>query len=197
MIRVATLKRISTKKQDLENQEQSLTKQIEVFGWNRVRDYQEIISGTKSRDSRPQLQNLMNDARRGVMDYVMVYELSRLGRSTVEVINVLHELESCGVYVFVIKNAIDTRTPQGKMFSQMVSIFSQLEIDLMKSRQANAISVARKKQSKWGKGKLISNETREEISNLREQGVSIRQIASQLSISKGSVQHFLKTTQVH
>lgn len=191
-MRVATFRRISTEKQNLNNQSESLSKQIEVFGWTQVKDYAEIVSGTKSRDFRPQLRELIDDAKRGQFDYVMVYELSRLGRSTVEVINVLHELEASGVYVFVIKNAIDTRTPQGKMFSQMVSIFSQLEIDLNKSRQGNAIRRLRKTGAKWGKGNLLSTDTIEKISTLRTEGLSQRKIADALSISRGAVQHYLR-----
>ena len=47
-----------------------LNKQIEIFGWNKVMDYSETISGTK--DTRPELQRLLSDARLGKFDYVMV-----------------------------------------------------------------------------------------------------------------------------
>jgi len=194
MTRVATYRRVSTEKQNADNQSESLNKQIEIFGWNKVMDYSETISGTK--DTRPELQRLLSDARLGKFDYVMVYELSRLGRSTIQVINTIHELEQSGVHCFIIKNAINTKTPQGRMFSQMISIFSQLEIDLNKSRQQNAIKRLREKGAKWGTGNLLTEETRQKILSLRTNGLSYRKIANSVGCSLGSVQNTLKSVGV-
>ena len=104
-MRCVSYKRISTANQELENQTDSIEKQIELFGWNKVGEYQEIISGMKSRDTRPQLRKLLADARKRKFDRVIVFELSRLGRSVVDVINTIHELEECGVHLFVIKHS--------------------------------------------------------------------------------------------
>ena len=89
-MRCVSYKRISTANQELENQTDSIEKQIELFGWNKVGEYQEIISGMKSRDTRPQLRKLLADARKRKFDRVIVFELSRLGRSVVDVINTIH-----------------------------------------------------------------------------------------------------------
>ena len=126
-------------------------------------EYAEVISGTKSRDTRPELRRLLADARKRKFDRVIVYELSRLGRSIVDVINTIHELEEVGVNIFVVKNGIDTSTSQGKIFANFINIFSELERDFLVSRQKESIKRIRKSGGKWGRGKLISDAMRDRI----------------------------------
>ena len=192
-MRVVKYQRISTNQQELENQTKSLDNQIERMGWDCVGEYKEIESGMKSRDSRPQLRKLLQDSKKRMFDFVMVYSLDRLGRSTVDVINTIHELEEVSVHIFVVKESIDTSTQQGKIFSQFISIFNSMERDMMLTRQKSSIERLRGKDTKWGKGKLMSEETKSNIFKLRDKGLSYRKICEELSVSKGSVQHALRS----
>jgi putative DNA-invertase from lambdoid prophage Rac len=192
-MRVVKFQRISTNHQELENQTKSLDNQIERMGWDCVGEYKEIESGMKSRDSRPQLRKLLQDSKKRMFDFVMVYSLDRLGRSTVDVINTIHELEEVSVHIFVVKESIDTSTQQGKIFSQFISIFNSMERDMMLTRQKSSIERLRGKDTKWGKGKLMSEETKSNIFKLRDKGLSHRKICEELSVSKGSVQHALRS----
>ena len=192
-MRTATYKRVSTQKQELENQSNSIAKQIDVLGWTLVKEYEEVISGTKSRDTRPQLRQLIADARKREFDRLVVFSLDRLGRSIVDVINTIHELEECGVHIFVVKNSIDTSTSSGRVFANFINIFSELERDMMISRQKQSIERIREKGGKWGGGKIMSLETRDNIVSLRSSGASYRSISKQLDVSLGSVQHTIKT----
>lgn len=191
-MRVVTYKRTSTDHQEVENQTSSLMNQIDAFGWSLVGEYSEVQSGIKSRDTRPQLRQLLQDARRRKFDRVMVYSLDRLGRSVVDVINTINELEEVGVHFFVVKNAIDTSTQQGKLFTYFCSIFGEMERDMLLSRQKESIKRLRDKNAKWGRGTLLDEEKKNSIISLREKGLSHRKIAKTLEISKGSVQHALK-----
>ena len=191
-MRTATYKRVSTQKQELENQSNSIAKQIDVLGWTLVKEYEEVISGTKTRDSRPQLRQLIADARKREFDRLVVFSLDRLGRSIVDVINTIHELEECGVHIFVVKNSIDTSTSSGRVFANFINIFSELEREMMISRQRQSIERIREKGGKWGMGNLISQEKKNEIVSLRTQGLSYREIGKKLDISHGSVQYTLK-----
>ena len=191
-MRVVTYKRTSTDHQEVENQTSSLLNQIDAFGWSLVDEYSEVQSGFKSRDTRPQLRQLLQDARRRKFDRVMVYSLDRLGRSVVDVINTINELEEVGVHIFVVKNAIDTSTQQGKLFTYFCSIFGEMERDMLLSRQKESIKRLRDKNAKWGRGTLLDKEKKNSIISLREKGPSHRKIAETLEISKGSVQHALK-----
>ena len=190
LMRVVKYQRISTSQQEIENQTHSLDKQIELLGWDCVGEYKEVVSGVK--DDRPELQRMMSDARLRKFDRVIIFALDRLGRKIVQVVNTIHSLEECGVHLFVVKNAIDTSNSQGKIFAQFINIFSQLERDMMISRQKEAIDRIRTKGGKWGKGKLISQEQRDRIVSLRQEGLSYRGICKELSVSLGSVQHILK-----
>ena len=189
-MRVVKFQRVSTSHQEIENQTNALDKQIELLGWTCVGEYKEIVSGVK--DNRPQLQKMIEDARLRKFDRVIVYSLDRLGRKIVSVINTIHSLEESGVHLFVCKNGIDTSTSQGKIFANFISIFSELERDMMLSRQKEAIDRIRSKGGKWGKGKLISQDQRDRIVSLRSQGLSYRGICKEVDVSLGSVQHTLK-----
>jgi len=190
LMRVVKYQRVSTSKQDYENQTNSLDKQIELLGWDCVGEYKEVVSGVK--DSRPQLQKMIEDARLRKFDRVIVFALDRLGRKIVQVVNTIHSLEECGVHLFIVKESVDTSNSQGKIFANFISIFSQLERDMMISRQKEAIDRIRSKGGKWGKGKLISQEQRDSIVALRTQGLSYRGICKEVDVSLGSVQHTLK-----
>ena len=119
-MRVVKYQRVSTNNQELENQTQSLDDQIDRLDWTCVGEYHEVESGMKSRDSRPQLRKLLRDSRLRRFDRVIVYSLDRLGRSVVDVINTINELEEVGVHIFVVKNSIDTSTQQEN--SSLISV---------------------------------------------------------------------------
>ena len=195
-MRVVKYQRVSTTHQEVENQTSSIDKQIELLGWNVVGEYKETISGTKSRDTRPQLRQLIQDSRKRKFDRVIVYSLDRLGRSVVDVINTINELEEVGVHIFVVKNSIDTSTSQGKLFTYFCSIFGEMERDMIVSRQKESIKRIREKGGKWGRGNLLSQDTREQIVQLKQEGMTYRNICKELGVSLGSVQHTLKSLSV-
>jgi DNA invertase Pin-like site-specific DNA recombinase len=196
-MRVVKYQRVSTTHQDVENQTQSLDIQIERLDWECVGEYKEVESGMKSKDHRPQLRRLLRDSRLRRFDRVIVYSLDRLGRSVVDVINTMNELEEVGVNVFVVKNSIDTSTSQGKLFTYFCSIFGEMERDMILSRQSSSIERLREKNQRWGKGKLLSNEQREKIINLKEQGYSYRKIKDELKVSLGTISYTLKNFKPH
>ncbi len=192
-MRVVKYQRVSTNNQDVENQTQSIDKQIELLGWEVVGEYKETESGMKSKNHRPQLRRLLRDSRLRMFDRVIVYSLDRLGRSVVDVINTINELEEVGVNIFVVKNSIDTSTSQGKLFTYFCSIFGEMERDMILSRQSSSIERLREKNQKWGKGKLLSKEQREQIVNLKDKGYSYRKIKDELNISLGTISYTLNT----
>ena len=196
IMRVVKYQRVSTNHQELENQTQTIDNQIQRLDWSLVGEYHEVESGMKSRDSRPQLRKLLRDSRLRMFDRVIVYSLDRLGRSVVDVINTINELEEVGVHIFVVKNSIDTSTQQGKLFTYFCSIFGEMERDMIISRQKSSIERLREKNQKWGKGKLLSSDKRKQIIELKDEGYSYRGICKKLNVSLGSVQHTIKSMSV-
>ena len=192
-MRVVKYQRDSTTHQDVENQTDSIDKQIQLLGWDCVGEYKEVESGMKSKNHRPQLRKLLEDSRKRMFQRVIVYSLDRLGRSVVDVINTINELEEVRVNIFVVKNSIDTSTSQGKLFTYFCSIFGEMERDMILSRQSSSIERLREKNQKWGKGKLLSQEQRNKIVELKEEGYSYRKIKDELNISLGTISYTLNT----
>ncbi len=186
-MRVVKYQRVSTNHQDLENQTRSVDDQIDRLGWECVGEYKEVESGMKSKDHRPQLRRLLRDSRLRQFDRVIVYSLDRLGRSVVDVINTINELEEVGVNIFVVKNSIDTSTSQGKMFTYFCSIFGEMERDMIISRQKSSIERLREQNKRWGKGKLLSSDQIQEIYKLKDKGLSYRSIQKEMNVSLGSI----------
>ena len=186
-MRVVKYQRVSTNHQDLENQTRSVDDQIDRLGWECVGEYKEVESGMKSKDHRPQLRRLLRDSRFRQFDRVIVYSLDRLGRSVVDVINTINELEEVGVNIFVVKNSIDTSTSQGKMFTYFCSIFGEMERDMIISRQKSSIERLREQNKRWGKGKLLSSDQIQEIYKLKDKGLSYRSIQKEMNVSLGSI----------
>jgi DNA invertase Pin-like site-specific DNA recombinase len=71
-----------------------------------------------------------------------------------------------------------------------------MERDMIISRQKSSIERLREKNQRWGKGKLLSQERRDEILQLKEEGYSYRGICKKLGVSLGSVQYTIKNSTV-
>ena len=69
----------------------------------------------------------MKDASRGKFDVVVAWVLDRLGRSLIDLLDTLGELEAAGVALVLHQQAIDTTTPAGRMFFQVTGAFAEFE----------------------------------------------------------------------
>jgi DNA invertase Pin-like site-specific DNA recombinase len=114
--RAALYLRVSTDKQTVENQRATLTAIAERRGWQIVKTYTDAgISGAKARKDRPGLDQMLKDAQRRSFDVVMAWAIDRLGRSLIDLLGTIQELEACGVDLFLEQQSIDTTTPSGKL----------------------------------------------------------------------------------
>ena len=71
------------------------------------------ISGSK--DSRPELNRLMADAKRRKFDAVVVYRFDRFARSTRHLVNALAEFSALGIQFISMHEGVDTSTPNGRL----------------------------------------------------------------------------------
>ena len=96
--RAALYLRVSTDGQTVDNQRLALEAVCEQRGWQITQVYADNgISGAKGRNQRPDLDALLKDAARGRFDVVMAWALDRLGRSLLDLLDTLGELEAAGV----------------------------------------------------------------------------------------------------
>src|SRR4051812_10924087 len=106
--RAALYVRVSTDRQTVENQIESLAAIAEQRGWEVVEVYRDAgVSGVTTRKDRPGLDHLLTDASRAKFNVVMVWAIDRLGRSTRDLLDNIEALESYGVDVFIQQQDID------------------------------------------------------------------------------------------
>jgi site-specific DNA recombinase len=92
----------------------------------------EAVSG--ARDSRPALNEMLADARRGRFDLVLVVRLDRLGRNLRHLLTVLEELSEHGIAFASATEPIDTSSPAGRMVVAVLGAAAELERSLLRER---------------------------------------------------------------
>jgi DNA invertase Pin-like site-specific DNA recombinase len=93
-----------------------------------------FISGSKGRDGRPGLDLMLNDAKRRKFDVVMAWAIDRLGRSLVDLLHTIQELEAAGVDLYLEAQSLDTTTPVGKLMFQVTGAFAEFERSMIRQR---------------------------------------------------------------
>ena len=124
---------------------QETARQHEIMGNYKVdRIFSEQLSGANA--DRPQLRAMLDYVREG--DTLYVEGISRLGRSTRDLLNIIDTLTNKGVTLISHKENIDTDTPTGKFMLTVFAALSQLEREQLKQRQREGIEIA-KAQGKY------------------------------------------------
>jgi DNA invertase Pin-like site-specific DNA recombinase len=166
-----------------------------VKGWTEPVEYaDEGISGTKDESGRPGLARLMDDVRAGKISAVIVLDLSRLGRRTGLVLDLVEELSRHNVSLVSCKESIDTTTSSGKFFLTVIAALAELERNQVSERTIAAMNeLGRTKGDKGGRlpfgyfrsGERIEVDEQQSVTvclifYLRDQGYSLRDICSDL-----------------
>ncbi len=185
--RVALYARVSTKNhaQDPETQLLALrdyaqARRLEVFG-----EYLDVgISGGK--DSRPALNQLMEDSRRRRFDAVLVARFDRFARSTRHLVRALEEFNALGVDFISLNESIDTSTPMGKMVFTVIAAVAELERSIIRERVIMGLQRAVAQGKQLGRPNKVKT-SEDQLLQLSENGLSSRQIAKQLGLSSSTV----------
>ena len=188
MERVVIYSRVSTKDQDTENQMRLLRDIVERNNYELIDEYVDHgISGSKGRDKRPQFDRLIKDMIRRRFDKILVWDVSRLGRSLQHLVEFLNEVNSVGCNLYIHQSGLDTSTPSGKMMFQMIGVFSEFEREMISERVKLGLNKVRSKGVKLGRPKVDNSELHKSVLELKSQGLNITQISKQLSIGRSSV----------
>src|SRR5882724_9987069 len=187
-MRIAIYARVSTKDQSCELQLRDLRTYCAARGFEPAREYIDVgQSGAK--ESRPELNKLMEDARKRKFDAIVVWRFDRFARSTKHLLLALEEFRSLGIQFISYQENIDTSSALGQALFTIVSAVAQLERDLIRERVSAGIRNARANGKKLGRPK--SGVDRERILELKAKGQSIRQIAAKLGVGYGTVRERL------
>jgi len=188
-MRIAIYARVSTKDQSCELQLRDLRTYCAARGFDAVYEYVDVgQSGAK--DSRPELNKLMDDARKRKFDALVVWRFDRFARSTKHLLLALEEFRSLSIQFISYQENIDTSSALGQALFTIVSAVAQLERDLIRERVTAGIRNARASGKKFGRPK--SAVCREEILKLKAEGYSLRKIAANLGVGYGTVRERLR-----
>ena len=188
-------------RQSTERQIAELTRYAESKGLEIVKVFQEHISGAKSNQERGVLSECLEFCREERPETLMVTELSRLGRSTVEVLKAVEYLTAAGVNTYILDlnlSTLDERgeeNPVAKMVLTVLALGAEMERKLILGRLNSGRALAKSKGVKMGrpKGSALTNEDiqakyPEVVRHLRKGKNSIREIAKLTGFSISTVQ---------
>jgi len=175
--------RVSTNKQDLDNQKHSILQYANEKDLGRVEFVEVIMSSLKKEEDR-KIDKVLDKLLPN--DHIIVAELNRIGRSVVNVVDIINRLIDKKVTIHVIKENLLVKPDQKNAFSEfqinIFSAFAQLERDLISQRTKEALQVRKERGIKLGKPKgtiqkSIYDKDRERIKELVKLGVTITNIS--------------------
>lgn len=181
--------RVSTKGQDITK----YVEQLIEYGIDESNIYQDKITGIK-RD-REGLNKLLDELQEG--DIVVINDMTRLGRSTIDLLNIVNEIKQKGAFIKSLKESwLDTTTnnPQGQLMLTMFSALAQYERDLISMRTKETL--AHKKAMNGGKAingrPKKTNETKNTIIKMYKQGTwTIAEIQKATDCSRNTVYKYI------
>ncbi|MCZ7647441.1 MAG: recombinase family protein [Planctomycetota bacterium] len=188
--RVGIYARVSTGEQTVDNQLPALREYARTRGWTVTAEcIDEGVSGATA--SRPGLDRLMREARQRRFDVALVWRFDRFARSTKHLVLALDEFQTLGVDFVSLQEAIDTGTPMGKAIFTIFAAMAELERAAIVERVKAGVERARREGKVLGRPRADLDLDR--LVTLRQQGLSVREIARRLGVSKSRIHVALKT----
>ena len=199
MEKVVLYCRVSTQVQEYERQVSDLTQFAKKHQWEIAETFTEKISGAKKNNERKELASLLSYARVHYINRVLVTELSRLGRDTLQVLAAIDMLNKAKVSLYIMNYNIETLTPDGKvnpMSQFMITLLAEvarMERRTIKERMASGYNNFRANGGKVGRktGYRKSDEDfrtqYKDVFRLLGKGVSLRDISKATGVSVNTV----------
>jgi len=161
-------------------------------GYNLAAIFQDAGIGGGSMSKREGLQTAIKTAGKGMA--LIAYSISRLARSTRDMLEIAEKLEVKGADLVSLTERIDTTSAAGRMVFRMLAVLSEFERDLVSERTKAALAYKRKQGEKYApvpfgfqeiEGRLVEVQAEvkvvAEVLSMREQGASLREIADCLN----------------
>jgi DNA invertase Pin-like site-specific DNA recombinase len=170
--------RVSTQDQNLSGQ----LADLKAAGATTI--YREKISGIRA--DRPQLAKLMRTLGKG--DVVLVTKLDRLGRSTRELLDLLHRIDQAGAKFKSLGDpAWNTDTPTGRLLATLLAGISEFERSLIIERTSAGRDRAKQRGVRFGRPFTLSPHQRAEAYKRREAGESYGTLAASYGVSVSTI----------
>jgi DNA invertase Pin-like site-specific DNA recombinase len=188
--------RVSTEDQvregfSLGEQEEKLRALCQYKDYEIYNVYKDAGISAKDMEHRPQFQQMLEDMKKGKINYIVAYKLDRVTRSVRDLEELISLLEKYNTYLVCDRDDVNTSTANGRFFVRMLTVLSQLEIEIVSERTKFGLNGAIKSghlpgivpfgYKKENKKTVIDESLREYVErafDLYMQGKSYQQIAN-------------------
>jgi DNA invertase Pin-like site-specific DNA recombinase len=201
---VVIASRVSTSIQDNKRQVEELKDFSKRMNYNVVNVFEEIISGAKKNEERPELMKMIQYIQQNKVDKVLCWELSRLGRNTIEVLKTIQMFNENKISLYIKNYNIETLTedkeinPLSQFMIQILTSVSEMERTQIRQRVKSGYEVYRSNGGKVGRKEgfrksddLLLDEHKDVV-KLLKQGISVRNIMKITTKSSGTIQKVKK-----
>ena len=154
--------------------------------------FEETVSSRKAEKNRPQLQAALTALRSG--DELVMSKLDRLGRSQVEVVNRLHELQAQGINVRTLDGLVNT-AGLGQFAPILIGLLSglaEVERSLIQERTRESVAYRRATGGNLGGRPKTAPKKEKLVMRLREEGESLRGIREQTGLAVATIRKILE-----
>ena len=182
----------STKDQTTENQLRELNSYCDRMGYQVVKVYEDEVSGAKSREKRPAYNQMCKDAFLKKFDTIIGWDVSRFGRSMKEFVSFLSDMDEKGIGVIAVKNGLDTSSSSGRMMMKLIGVLEEWNREMLIERTRAGLARTVANGTKLGRKKITNDTMTAKIIELRTAKKTIREIASEVGVSRGTVSNILK-----
>ena len=189
--------RVSTEDQaregfSLGEQKEKLLQLCSFKGYEVFKIYEDAGISAKDMEHRPAFQEMLSDMKKGKINYIVAYKLDRVTRSVRDLEELISQLEHYNCYLVCDRDDVNTSTANGRFFVRMLTVLSQLEIEIVSERTKFGLNGAIKSghlpgvsplgYKKDGNKKTIIDETTkpviERIFKMYLEGKSFQQISN-------------------
>ncbi len=204
-MRVVIFSRVSTLAQDYQRQTDELLDFAAKMGYSVERIFEEKISGAKKNEERKELMAMMSYIRSNQIEKVLTWELSRIGRNAVQVLQVIEMLNEAKVSLYIKNYNLETLNPDGtvnplsQFMVQILNSVNEMERQTIVQRLRSGYTAAIKNGTKVGRKTGVKVKTDEEflkenkeVAKLLKQGYSVRKVMKLTDRSSGTVQKVKK-----
>lgn len=203
-MKVVIYARVSTNIQDYTRQTEELKEYAQKMGFKVVKTFEEKISGGKNNEDRPKLMEMIDFIKVNEVDKVLTWELSRIGRNTIEVLKTIKLLNDNCISLYIKNYNIETLNdkceinPLSQFMIQILTSVSEMEKTTIRQRIKSGYDNFRKTGGKVGRKEGYRKEEKEllvehkDIGKLLKQGLSVRKVMKLTGKSSGTVQKVKK-----
>lgn len=196
MSNICAYVRVSTEAQDCNNQ------RVAIYDYAHkhnliINKFVEVYASSR-KSLKERKTNVLTELEKG--DTIIVSELSRLGRSVTEVIQLINSFIKGKIYLISLKENIVIKEQldmQSKMLITLFSLFAEIERDLVSYRTKEALAAIKQRGKRLGRpkgstGKCVLDDKEDQIKKLIELRVSHSAIGRMFSVNRATVDRFVK-----